>query len=41
MPIIFLTQRVQEKNMNEAIAKIQNLDVVDGEITRIRMETLK
>jgi len=41
VPIIFLTQRVQEKNMNEAIAKIQNLDVVDGEITRIRMETLK
>ena len=41
VPIIFLTQRVQEKNMNEAIAKIQNLDVIDGEITRIRMETLK
>ncbi len=41
VPIIFLTQRVQEKNMNEAITKIQNLDVVDGEITRIRMETLK
>ena len=41
VPIIFLTQRVQEKNMNEAITKIQNLDVIDGEITRIRMETLK
>jgi homoserine dehydrogenase len=40
VPIIFLTQRVQEKNMNEAIAKIKNLDVVEGEITRIRMETL-
>lgn len=41
VPIIFLTQRIQEKNMNEAIAKIQNLEVVDGDITRIRMETLK
>ena len=40
VPIIFLTQRVQEKNMNEAIAKIKNLDVIEGDITRIRMETL-
>ena len=41
VPIIFLTQRVQEKNMNEAITKIKDLDVVDGDITRIRMETLE
>ncbi len=41
VPIIFLTQRVQEKNMNEAIKKIKNLDVIEGDITRIRMETLK
>ena len=41
VPIIFLTQRVQEKYMNEAIVKIKNLDVIEGEITRIRMETLK
>ncbi len=40
VPIIFLTQRVQEKYMNEAIAKIENLDVVDGKVTRIRMESL-
>ena len=40
VPIIFLTQRVQEKNMNEAIARIKDLDVIDGDITRIRMETL-
>ena len=40
VPIIFLTQRVQEKNMNEAIAKIKDLDVIEGEVTRIRMETL-
>jgi len=41
VPIIFLTQRVQEKYMNEAIAKIKDLDVIEGDITRIRMETLK
>ncbi len=41
VPIIFLTQRVQEKNMNEAIAKIKDLDVIEGDITRIRMETLE
>ena len=41
VPIIFLTQRVQEKNMNEAIEKIKNLDVIESDITRIRMEILK
>ena len=41
VPIIFLTQRVQEKNMNEAIEKIKKLDVIEGDITRIRMESLK
>jgi len=41
VPIIFLTQRVQEKYMNKAIAKIKDLDVIEGDITRIRMETLK
>ena len=41
VPIIFLTQRVQEKHMNEAITKIEGLDVIEGDITRIRMETLK
>ena len=41
VPIIFLTQRVQEKNMNKAIEKIKKLDVIEGDITRIRMETLK
>ncbi len=40
VPIIFLTQRVQEKYMNEAMVKIKDLDVVEGDITRIRMETL-
>ncbi len=41
VPIIFLTQRIKEKNMNDAIIKIEHLDVIDGEIMRIRMETLE
>ena len=41
VPIIFLTQRIQEKYMNGAITKIKGLDVIEGDITRIRMETLK
>lgn len=40
VPIIFLTQRIKEKNMNDAIAKIEQLDAIDGEVMRIRMETL-
>lgn len=40
VPIIFLTQRIKEKNMNDAIAKIGKLDAIDGEVMRIRMETL-
>jgi homoserine dehydrogenase len=40
VPIIFLTQSVQEKNMNVAIQKLEKLDSIEGEITRIRMETL-
>jgi homoserine dehydrogenase len=40
VPIIFLTQSIQEKNMNAAIQQIQELDSIEGEITRIRMETL-
>jgi homoserine dehydrogenase len=40
VPIIILTQSVQEKNMNAAIQQIQGLDSIEGEITRIRMESL-
>ena len=39
--IILLTQRVKERNMNEAIARIEALDVVTGAVTRIRLEALK
>ena len=38
--IILLTQRVTERNMNAAIAEIENLDVVNGMVTRIRVEAL-
>jgi homoserine dehydrogenase len=41
VPIIFLTQPVQEKNMNAAIQQIEGLESIEGEITRIRMETLE
>jgi homoserine dehydrogenase len=40
VPIIFLTQSIQEKNMNAAIQRIEELESIDGEITKIRMETL-
>ena len=40
VPIIFLTQCVQEKNMNAAIKQIEQMDVIEGEIMRIRMEQL-
>ena len=38
--VIMLTHRVLEKNMNAAIAKIEQLDAIHGQVTRIRVETL-
>jgi len=38
--IIMLTHKVQEKQMNAAIASIEALDTIDGKVKRIRMETL-
>lgn len=38
--IIMLTQRVAESQMNTAIGQIESLDVVDGTVTRIRLEQL-
>jgi len=40
VPLILLTSRVIEKNMNAAIAEIESLDVIEGRVTRIRMEHL-
>src|SRR5512143_922964 len=41
VPIIMLTRRVQERNMNEAISQIEKLKAISGSVTRIRLETLK
>ena len=38
VPIIILTQDVKEQQMNEAIAKIEASDDIDGAVTRIRVE---
>jgi homoserine dehydrogenase len=38
--IIMLTQRIREGKMNQAIGKIQQLDSINGEVTRIRVESL-
>lgn len=40
VPIIMLTQPVLERNMNEAICRIEALETIEGKIMRIRMETL-
>jgi homoserine dehydrogenase len=40
VPLILLTHRVLEGRMNEAIARIEALDSVKGEVVRIRMENL-
>ena len=40
VPVIMLTQRVLERDMNDAISKIEALGSIRGEVTRIRMETL-
>lgn len=40
VPLIMLTHRVQEGRMNDAIARIEALEAVKGEVVRIRLETL-
>jgi homoserine dehydrogenase len=41
VPLIMLTHKVFERQMNEAISKIEALSSINGEITRIRMEQLE
>ncbi len=41
VPLVMLTHKVLEGQMNEAIRKIEALDSTSGEITRIRMEHLE
>ncbi|SMG63714.1 homoserine dehydrogenase [methanotrophic bacterial endosymbiont of Bathymodiolus sp.] len=40
LPIIMLTQKTVEKEMDTAIAAIENLASITGQVTRIRLETL-
>jgi len=40
VPLILLCHRVREGRMNEAIARIEALKTVRGEVVRIRLETL-
>ena len=40
VPLVLLTHRVLEQQMNQAIAKIEALVSVEGEVTRIRVEQL-
>lgn len=40
VPLILLTSLVIEKNMNAAIAEIEALNSIEGQVTRIRMEHL-
>lgn len=40
VPIIILTQPVLERNMNEAIRRIEALEPIEGAVTRIRLESL-
>ncbi len=40
VPVVMLTHRVREAQMNDAIARIEALDAIDGSVTRIRVEAL-
>jgi len=41
VPLVMLTQRVMEKQLNQAIAAIEQLDSVSGQVMRIRVERLE
>ena len=41
VPIIFLTHRVLERQMNSAIERIEDLASITSKVSRIRLETLK
>jgi homoserine dehydrogenase len=40
VPLILLTRRVREKAVSEAIRQFKHLDVIVGDVTRLRVETL-
>ncbi len=41
VPVIFLTHRIRERAMNDAITHIEALPSIKGSVTRIRLETLE
>ncbi len=41
VPLVMLTQKVLERQMNQAISKIEAMDSINGDVTRIRMEQLE
>ena len=38
--IVMLTHLALEKNVNQAMAKVEKLSSVEGKVTRIRLESL-
>jgi len=40
VPLVLLTRRVLERQMNQAIEQMENLDSVEGRVMRIRVEQL-
>ncbi|MCB1614921.1 MAG: ACT domain-containing protein, partial [Pseudomonadales bacterium] len=38
--LVLISSRCREKVINSAIASIENMDVVDGQVVKIRVETL-
>ena len=40
VPIILMTHRTREKNMNEVIRQLESLADIAGPVTRIRVESL-
>ena len=41
VPIIMITYKVVEQNMNQAITQIERLSAVTQDVIRIRLESLK
>lgn len=40
LPVIMLTQKVQERKLNDAVREIEALSAISGPVKRIRLETL-
>lgn len=40
LPVIMLTQKVQERKLNDAVREIEALSAINGPVKRIRLETL-